>query len=284
MFGMILANKAALSPEDAATYDAFYCGVCRSLGDGNGAWCRAALSWDMTFLALFLEGLAPRGGRDDARRCLLHQGEKTAAHTSVFTDYAAQMNLALAYYKCLDDWQDEGRLRGLGGSKLLTGRVRRIADRRPRQWQALQRGIGEIAALESAQERSPDVPAAAFGRIMGEIFVMDGEDANADGLRRFGNALGRFIYILDAVLDLKEDLINERYNPLTALVAADPEDLLDLMLSDCVAAYRALPPNRYDSIVENVLYSGVWMRYMAQKDKDEKKKDESEENHESKSL
>lgn len=40
---------------------------------------------------------------------------------------------------------------------------------------------------------------------MGEITVIQ-KDEYSERLRRFGNALGRFIYIMDACIDLKSDI------------------------------------------------------------------------------
>ena len=57
-------------------------------------------------------------------------------------------------------------------------------------------------------------------------------------LRPFGEALGRFIYLLDAVIDLPEDRRHGRYNPLRALPQdADLHALLRMLLGECSAAF-----------------------------------------------
>ena len=43
-------------------------------------------------------------------RCAAHPLSEHHWRRSAFTDYAADMNVALAYLNCLDDWRDERRL------------------------------------------------------------------------------------------------------------------------------------------------------------------------------
>ena len=57
MFGYILANMEQLSPEDRYRYQSYYCGLCRALGSRHNSLCRMTLTYDMTFLALFLSAV-----------------------------------------------------------------------------------------------------------------------------------------------------------------------------------------------------------------------------------
>ena len=52
--------------------------------------------------------------------------------------------------------------------------------------------------------------------MMREIFVYR-EDRWAEPLRHMADALGRFLYLLDAALDLEEDAARGRYNPFLSL-------------------------------------------------------------------
>ena len=47
---------------------------------------------------------------------------------------------------------------------------------------------------------------------MAEVFAYR-DDRWSDTLRHFGAALGRFLYIMDACMDLDSDSIRNRYNP-----------------------------------------------------------------------
>ena len=120
----------------------------------------------------------------------------------------------------------------------------------------------KLSAIEQADTGDPDAAANCFGRLMGELFVTD--DLWDARLRPFGEALGRFIYLLDAVIDLPEDLRHGRYNPLRTLPQdADLHALLTMLLGECSTAFEALPVLQDVELLRNILYSGVWLRYEA---------------------
>lgn len=54
MFGYVIPNQAALSPEAQARYRSAYCGLCRRIGALHGTRGRLTLSYDLTFLDLLL--------------------------------------------------------------------------------------------------------------------------------------------------------------------------------------------------------------------------------------
>ena len=101
---------------------------------------------------------------------------------------------------------------------------------------------------------------------MGELFVLH-EDEYAENLRAFGKSLGKFIYILDACLDLKDDIKQERYNPMITASSEDFSTILNVLMADCVEKYNRLPINRDKHLIDNILYSGVWTKYEAEKEK-----------------
>ena len=54
MLGYVNVAKKALSEEDYNVYKAYYCGVCKSIGERYGQIPRMALSYDAVFLAMVL--------------------------------------------------------------------------------------------------------------------------------------------------------------------------------------------------------------------------------------
>lgn len=266
VFGYILINEAEASEEEMEIYRRLYCGVCHSLKTDYGEYCRSTLSYDMTFLALVLQSIAVDEPKIELERCPVHPGKPHEYYAGDAMNYAAAMNILLTWYKCLDDWQDDRNLIRYGGTKLFGRPFRAVEEKYPRQCKAVKKGLDVIAEMERTGELNPDRPAAVFGEIFGEIFVPDAAMKSAGNLRAFGNALGRFIYIADAVCDLKKDLKKERYNPLIAITDIDDVEVLSMLLADCTAAYSQLKVRRWASIIENVLYSGVWIRYSMEKE------------------
>ena len=78
---------------------------------------------------------------------------------------------------------------------------------------------------------------------MGALFAWRDDDL-APKLYQLGAALGRFVYLMDAVNDLKADIRRQRYNPLVMMLEADYTPMLTMILGECVAAFEALPVQR----------------------------------------
>ena len=60
MFGSIVCNKKELTKEELERYQSTYCGLCRAIKNRYGQIERIALNYDMTFLAILLNGLDER--------------------------------------------------------------------------------------------------------------------------------------------------------------------------------------------------------------------------------
>ena len=119
MFGYVIANPDALTPEQLARYKGAYCGLCRTLKARHGSLSRLTLTYDMTFLILLLESMYEPETDSGSERCAVHPLRAHAYTHSAVTDYAADMNLALAYQNCLDDWKDEKRIASRAEAALL---------------------------------------------------------------------------------------------------------------------------------------------------------------------
>ena len=183
------------------------------------------------------------------------------------------MNVLLAYYKALDDWQDDKSLKGRAGALLFRKPAEKIAARYPRQSQAVQACLQKLSDLEKAACPEPDGPAGAFGELMGELMVYR-EDLWASALRQLGQALGRFIYLADAAVDYRSDRRHHRYNPFLAMGTGEDwsrwEEYLVLTMGRCAQYYESLPLVQDKKLLDNILYSGVWIAYRG-KQKEENK-------------
>ena len=178
------------------------------------------------------------------------------------------MNLALAYLNCMDDWKDERRLMRRAEAGVLSEEYFYVTQKYPEKCKFITDCLEELSAIEARRDPDPDAGARCFGRLMGEIFA-EGPDAHwSERLRLFGQELGEFIYIMDAVLDLEEDRAQGRYNPVAAFAEGKTEDdlryTLTMLIGECAAVFERLPVVRDADIMRNILYSGVWLRYNAE--------------------
>lgn len=264
MFGYVLANTEKLTKEEKQHYQACYCGLCKALGIRHGAISQMTLTYDMAFLVLFLSALYNPANPMETGRCLVHPLKPREYWRNKIIDYAADMNVLLAYFNYLDNWADDRSFLSLWKAKLFQKQYRLIAAWYPRQCLVIGKCLNELSDLEKAGEFNPDIPANCFGKLMSEIFVWQ-EDEYAEKLRAFGYSLGKFIYVLDACIDLRADIKKERYNPLITIPSSNFHDILNLLMADCIEKYKLLPIHQDKNLIDNILYSGIWTRYEAEK-------------------
>ena len=264
MFGYVTASWKELTQDQKDRYGSIYCGICRQIRTRSGQIARISLSYDMAFLAALLMSLYEPEETAGKNVCIIHPVRPRNWVGNPYVRYAADMNVALAYYNALDDWQDDQNY----GAKLLAetlgNRLPEIESRFPRQCEALRACIARLSELEKENCGNPDEPAACFGQLMGELFVYE-EDLWSETLRQMGCALGRFIYLLDAALDYRKDRKKGKYNPYIAMGQEENwprwEEYLVLTMGRCTDFYERLPLVQDKALLDNILYSGIWVTY-----------------------
>ena len=309
MFGYVVVNKPELKFREFDVYRAYYCGLCHSLSKRHGLSGQLTLSYDMTFLVILLSSLYEPEHSVTSKRCIVHPLKRQNIISSEFTDYVADMNVILSYFKCLDDWHDDRSVLKLAYSKLLKkGSIGKnlnnvhatsdstddgsVAATQPNsdsnnqnsyftddsghlhispdysyknKIEAISSLLDELGTREKMNETNVDVVAGLFGRIMQILFVPF-DDIYAKGLGRMGFYLGKFIYIMDAFDDVKDDVKKGRYNVFSKYYT-DPDfethvkDMLTMMMAECSDAFEMLPAVDNADILRNILYSGVWNSY-----------------------
>lgn len=262
MFGYIVADPKTLPEAQRSRYTGCYCGLCRSIGSRCGLVSRCALAYDMAFLTLTLHSLYEPPEREVCRPCPVHPFRKKASWRSAVTDYAADLNVMLALLKAEDDWLDERK----PVKKLEAGLLRRsaleAAERNPRQWECMQDCMARLREIERRREANPDAGANAFGELMAALFVWK-TDRWEPALRRMGFGLGRFIYLLDAAADRKQDEKRGLYNPVRSMTEqgatdGDIREILLMLMAECTEAWETLPLVKDAELGRSILYSGVW--------------------------
>lgn len=271
MFGYIVCNKEGLSEEELQRYQYLYCGLCRRLGKKFGQLERWSLSYDMTFLILFLSSLYEPTETEELFRCAAHPFHKKGAIENTFTDYAADMTILLSYYKCLDDWEDERKYISCGYSKILENHYKTVEKRYPRQCKKVRESLDALHRVEQTKGFEPDLAVNYSGEMFSEIFVYK-EDFWSGSLREFAYEMGRFIYLMDAFMDYEKDKKTGNYNPLLEL-QAKPEQIVPAMqeaIGKAAQEFEKLPMVQDEHLIKNILYGGVWQKYYLKLSKKEK--------------
>ena len=261
MFGFVMADRKELTPEEDSRYQQIYCGICRQMRLRHGSLARLGLSFDLAFLALVLSSLYEPEETAGKKACGLHPIKPRPWVDSEVIAYCADMNVALAYYKALDDKEDKD---GGGLVRTFGKNMAQITARYPRQCKEMEEKLEEIRQLEKANCQNPDLPAGAFGQLLEEVFVYK-EDLWEQDLRQMANCLGRFIYLADGAVDYARDKKKGSYNPFLAM-GMEPdwkkwEEYLVLEMAGCTDAYERLPLVEDKHLMDNILYGGVWLQY-----------------------
>ena len=287
MFGYVVCDKAELKMKDWERYNAYYCGVCKSIGARYGQIPRMILTFDAAFIAVLLAGLIEQPSGEDGgtagyslarERCIAHPVKEKLVVRESAVDYAADVMLLLAYYKMEDDRQDEHTVKAAAAASYLRRAKDRIEAAHPGLGEVLAEQMKEQSLLESQKCASADQAASPTGRIMEAVLTegeqaVCGESVQQRVLAQFGYQLGRWIYLADAADDLAEDIGSGGYNPFKERFLYDPEadtkdsfskrvhDDVERILLSCLADMAStldlLEMKRNHDIIKNVVSFGM---------------------------
>ena len=278
MFGYIAPVLSVLSEEQKQRYRRVYCGVCHALKERHGRTGRLSLSNDMTFLALLLSSLYEPEDRLTDSRCAVHPLKAHGFLSSPMINYAGDMNALLFYYKCVDQRMDDRSLRGKAGEALFRKHSEKVRSIRPLQAEQVEKALTALWEEEKANSPDPDRLCNLSGEMLGAVFVPKPEDIWSPVLRSVGESLGRFIYWMDAWEDLDEDLKKGRFNPLAAYRSREDyeefcRETLELLVAEAAQSFEVLPLEKDLDLLRNVIYSGIWQRYILITEKKNRKED-----------
>ena len=281
MFGYVIINQGEMKIKDYETYRSYYCGLCRSLKEAGGRRSQLTLSYDMTFLVLALTALYELEPEEKLCRCIAHPAKKHLERRNAVSDYCADMNIILTYYKCMDDWDDEKKKTSYLYGALLKKEIKQLEKRYPHKIKVIADKLHELREGEKQKNLSADQMAGIFGEIMGELFLWK-EDEWKGLLYQLGFYLGKFIYLMDAYEDVIKDEKEGNYNPFL-IYKGEEEDkipswhpvygkpdfddkcmqMLQMMMAECAKAFEMMPIIWHEDILRNILYAGVWSKYGA---------------------
>ena len=262
MFGFVQAASSVLSEEEEARYRELYCGLCFALKERYGQLSRFCLTYDLTFYVMLCNSLFEPPEEAGEGHCLAQVGKRVPYAKSRFADYAADLSVAFAYHKLLDDWIDDRNVAARAELLALKGSYERARERIPEQCAAIERSLERIGHIERSVDAGPDDAALEFGALLGELFSWT-QGIWTDQMRALGMHLGRFVYFMDAAVDYSDDVESGSYNPFRGLDAT-PESmrtLLSAIAADVAAVFEKLPLEQDLHILRSVLYSGLWLKF-----------------------
>ena len=270
MFGYVRAAKAELKVKEYETYKAVYCSLCKNLGKNYGVLSRLTLSYDFTFLSLL--NMALQDGCDSFKsgRCAFNLLKKC---NYCQNDEALAMPSAAAmimiYYKIEDNISDERFFKKIGNimlKPLFYRAFKKAKGQYPQIAEIIDCYIKAQEAVEAENSKEIDAACDPTANAMARIFALCSEDgAQKRVLQRLGYCMGRYIYLLDAAVDLAQDIKNGSYNVLKYKDCEDFNDLAENIVkpqlyfcaNEAARAFELLDIKKYRTILGNIIYLGL---------------------------
>lgn len=280
MFGYVRINKMDLTFREYEHYKAYYCGLCKYLKRNHTELSRMTINYDITFLIVLLSSIYQPSAQVFHEKCIVDPVKKKKHIINEITEYAASMNILLAYYKLEDDVNDEGDIKSRLVRRAYRKSFKTAYDKYPQKADFIKACLGELRSLEEDQSTSIDQTSNCFARLLEEIFDYK-DDEYRDRLRKVGFNIGKYIYIMDAYEDLDQDLEKSRYNPFSSYkddregLKIKVDKLIGMTLARLEEAILNLDIKVNKSIIDNIIYSGVYLRYKGLINGADKKKQEA---------
>lgn len=270
MFGYVRPSDGKLTEEEREVFRGAYCGLCHALGRRYGLAGRMILNYDLAFLAMVL---SHGTGETCLRRCAVHPfRRRRCAGSDPAFDTAADMSVILTWWQLRDGVADHGfwggwKYRFL--SLLLHRAYRKAKARQPELDKRIQTNLDKLSALEREKCAIPDEAADTFALLLRDMAALSPPGIKRRVLEEMLYHLGRWIYLVDALDDLKEDSRSGSYNPLlqrygTRDGALRPEDrervaaTLDASIRTMAAAFELADFGCWRGIIESVVYEGLY--------------------------
>ena len=273
MFGYVKAYKPELKMAEYDTYKAVYCSICRQLGKDYGVVAKFILSYDFVFLAMLKLGLENECCGYTKMRCPFNPAKKCMRleKESEALSFSAACLIIMFYYQLVDDMQDNG-VKGKLRSGIIYPIFAHYRKKARKKYAEIDDEIGALmkkqAELEKSDSKSIDAAAEPTSKMLEYIFAYGEEDSNKRILERVGYLAGKWVYLVDALDDLDDDLKKNCYNPFIKKYNLSKGDDLSKtyenaksLINNCnvelANSFELLEFKRYKTILSNIIYLGL---------------------------
>lgn len=226
MFGYVKPYSSLLRVKDYEFYKAVYCGLCGCTAKCNGCSSTLTLSYDVAFLALVRMALSGERFTVEKKRCPVHPLKKRP-HVARCKEleFCSDIGVLLTYYKIIDNVNDEKGKKRFAARLMLPpfAKARRkvIKHGGAEADAIINEGLSELHRLENEHSPSADETSDTFARMLSRLASLGLEGSSRVIAENAAFAVGKWIYIADAVDDVESDRITGSYNPIIELYSGE---------------------------------------------------------------
>ncbi len=212
MFGYVRTDTPYLYIKDDILYRAMYCGVCKGIAEVCGQRARMGLSYDVTFMSVLLHNILGQDVKIEKSHCLTHciRGRQMAC-TDELTRMLGAFNTELVYYKYTDDIADGDK--GRGKRLWFKKGHKRVQEKYPEIARIVKENMSAQETLEKTGDAGLDRSADATANMLAEFSDYVLGEKRTSYTRRLFYAIGKWIYLIDALDDYDKDLKKGAFNP-----------------------------------------------------------------------
>ncbi len=283
MFGYVTPLKSELKFKEFEYFRSYYCGLCNEIKREYGNIPRFCLNYDLTFIGFLLDGLYSTPLNLDSIKCLRHPNKKIiiTKQTNAL-NYCANLSILLFDYKLTDNIKDDKSIKSKIFKFLLSSSSKKSLLKLESLSDKISNNITILSNLENSKQISSlDEITHPFSDIMGSILLNfpykfeDDSEILRKNLYSLGYFIGKWIYLIDALDDLIEDMDNNNFNPYNVLYNSNSLDFNKLILScineidfyisnclvNCSELLKNIPFKKHYSIIDNVINLGMINKY-----------------------
>ena len=272
MYGYIRFYGDELKMKDLRLFKAYYCGLCHTLKHNYGQRGRMLLSYDMTFMAIFIDAVSGEKLSLDRLTCPVSPWKKKLTIlNSRGLEKAAFLSILMGYYKMEDVWQDDRMPLAKVAMALYKKAFRRTSDQWPETAAIIEEKLREFYQNEKTSGIGLDELTHPFAELIALVLSSDAEEGQKDVFYKIGYHAGRWLYFIDALDDLPKDVTKGSFNAFTATLpysaptwqqfyeAAKDDIYANLFVSlDEIHRYlKFLNIKQHRELIENIFYLGI---------------------------
>ena len=283
MFGYITPLKSELKVREFEYFRSYYCGLCHEIKKEYGNIPRFCLNYDLTFIGFLLEGLYSAPLTLKYVKCLRHPTTKIIIVDKTDTlNYSCNLSILLFNYKLKDNIADDKSIKSNFFKLLLSPAFKKDLLSMNSLASSIDKNITNLSILEKSKNFSTlDEICAPFSDTMGIIlrdFPYDIENDSIDlrnNLYWLGYYIGKWIYLIDALDDLNNDINENKFNPFNIIynnVNLNYSELLKTNISDidfyisncisnCIDYMNKIPFKKHFDIINNTISLGLLSKY-----------------------
>ncbi len=271
MFGYVNVKKDSLTKQQYGLWHTFLCGLCMSLKDMYGNTSRLTANFDINFFNLLFHSVADVPAQIVMARCVASPFKKRSIlKRDSVTDKLATANVLLIRLKAADDVADEPSLKKRAVLNALKKSYRKAAQDAPELDKELKRHYADLYAAEKRNCDNID-QVCHYSALITQNIAEYALGNDCDNLvKSLCYNVGKWIYLIDALDDLKRDVKRKNYNPFVAWLknyknrkqfvadnAQEIEFVIYSTLNRIAADFNDLNLNAYACVLKNIIYESL---------------------------